>query len=1223
MDGWDDDVREGSGADEGRGGRAEHAGHAEHAEHGERGQYGPHAEDVFVLPDAWKRNLHPRRGGVPRPVPAVDPDAREKAEALVAGDARWIADMLGVAESDPELVGAARAHQGGSPDPLGAAVLARLATRRAPDPGFFVDAWADAFGLPFAACAAVEFDEVLPSYVQSSTRCELFGVKRIPEPNGGWGRAPRPVVDRARALLAVADAAEYGAAVEALARHRHSPRRRVRVSYLVPAEQDWVTECVSDSATATHPDDGVRALLACALGSAEQLDLMRGGAERLSLGWRGWSAAQIATVAEGVGAALGPVLAAELTGAPYQPEAETTRLLADALAELPGDATFAVLLDRVADKHVRPALLTAARKYPVRALRMLAQAALGQGARATAARRLLVGHVAVHRAAALAALPDLPEEAAALVGLLARQEGRLPEAAADALPALLTSPPWAGERVVVKPVVVAGLTAPGETVLAWRPGEREAWAAAETWTNPWAEQDVEKLAERQRAGRLSEHDALRLFAKGPAELVRPLLAEWDGPTWSHSGMDSFTPIVAAHGPVALPMALTLANRLPAALGPLLMPYVDVRVARLMADWLVRLRAAGRTARTWLLRHGPEAAPLLVPDALAKPGRARTAAEAALRLIALEHGDEAVRAAAAGYGPKALAGLEALLGADPLVAALPVKLPEPGAASGWAELPVLSVLPVLPQIALRAADGQSATALPAAAVPHVLMMLALSRSDSPYPGLAALRELCEPESLAEFAWAVFEEWRFAGMPPADAWAVHALGLLGDDVTVGRLTPVIRAWPGEGAHQRAVDGLDALAAIGTDAALLALYGISQRVRFKALKARAAEKIDEVAAGLGLTGEQLGDRLVPDLGLATDGSAVVDYGARRFTVGLDERLTPYVRDGSGKRLKDLPKPGAQDDAELAPAGRKRYAALKKELRAVAPVQLQRLEAAMVSGRSWTGAEFRRLFVEHPLVGHLARRLVWLAAQPGAGRPEDSAPAGPVGTGPVPTGLGTSVPTPGGPVPAGPGTVGPGTAFRVTDDRPLGSYVDAEGAPVAVAEDAVVTLAHPVHLGRDAVARWSAAFDSLAGAVAQPFPQLARPVSAPTQEEAGRHRLTRFEDLTVPVGKVLGLTRRGWERGIPADAGVERWISRRLGPSCHVVIELDPGIAVGALDQYPEQKLETVWLDTVPGDYFPVAEHRWKLADLDPVLASEILADLNDLTDLPDQAEVTGVTD
>ena len=51
----------------------------------------------------------------------------------------------------------------------------------------------------------------------------------------------------------------------------------------------------------------------------------------------------------------------------------------------------------------------------------------------------------------------------------------------------------------------------------------------------------------------------------------------------------------------------------------------------------------------------------------------------------------------------------------------------------------------------------------------------------------------------------------------------------------------------------------------------------------------------------------------------------------------------------------------------------------RTVAADQVRRLESAMVEGRSWSAAEFRDLFVGHPLLRHLVRRLVWLSDSEG----------------------------------------------------------------------------------------------------------------------------------------------------------------------------------------------------------------------------------------------------
>ncbi|WP_405977151.1 DUF4132 domain-containing protein [Streptomyces sp. NBC_00158] len=1106
----------------------------------------PGGEDVFVLPEAWKRNLHPRRGGIPVEVPSADAEAPGRLREWLAADAETVERALAAPKSDPELVGAARAHQSGSRSPLGAAVLAEALPARVGGAEAIADAWAGAYGLPFAARAAVEAFELCTTTVVQRSRTVVEGIGFRPEDGAnGWRRhGAVPLLHRVRALLSVADEDAYRDTVEALARHRRSARRRVATAFLVPTEQGWVDDCCADAATREHHERPVRGLLVCSLGSARQAALF---GDRVDLGRPGWDPAVIATAAEGVGVVMAPWLAADLDrgGA----DTDDVRRLAGALAELPTDEAFGFLLDRVGNKHVRAALVAAARRHPMRALRLLAGASLGPGRAATTAGLLLRAHVAAHPEPALAALADLPEPLAGAVGPLVHRE-LVAEVPAGSLPPLLTSPPWTGRRKAVKPRVVAGLVAEPVTEAVWRPGERESWAGTESWLTGWRPHlPMERLVEQLRAGRGSAWNAVGVFVHGPFDEVRPLLAAWHGPGYSHEGLAVFKPLVARHEEAALPVVLRMAGANPATMGPVLLPFLDVDVARLMADWLVRLKAAGETARTWLVRHGAGAARLLVPDALGPAGPERTAAERALSVIASVHGPDAVREAAQAYGPEAADALEVLLGVDPLVAALPARIPGPAA---WA------TVPALPQILLK-----SGGALPASAVGHVITMLALTTPSSEYPGLEQVRELCTRDSMTGFVWDLFAQWHLAGMPPKETWALHALGRFGDDGTVRALTPVIRAWPGEGAHQRAVDGLEVLASIGTDPALLSLHSISQRVKFKALKLRAQEKITAVAAELGLTAEELSDRLVPDLGLDADGGTVLDYGTRRFTVGFDEGLRPYVLDEDGHRLKDLPKPGVRDDTELAPAERKRFAALRKDVRAVAPDQVRRLEAAMVDGRSWTGAEFRQLFVAHPLVWHLVRRLVWLV------RDGESA-----------------------------------TAFRVTGDR---AYADLSGGAVEVADGAVVSLPHPLHLA-DAAAAWSALF---AGeGIAQPFPQLGRPVLAVTGEEADGERLMRFEGVTVPVGRLLALQKRGWERGEPQDGGVERWFSRRLGPERHVVIGLEEGIAAGLIGEFPDQTLETVWLDTTPCDYWHSRTYPLKFADIDPVLLSEVLADLTELT-------------
>ncbi|WP_455902132.1 hypothetical protein [Rhodococcus gordoniae] len=107
------------------------------------------------------------------------------------------------------------------------------------------------------------------------------------------------------------------------------------------------------------------------------------------------------------------------------------------------------------------------------------------------------------------------------------------------------------------------------------------------------------------------------------------------------------------------------------------------------------------------------------------------------------------------------------------------------------------------------------------------------------------------------------------------------------------PLIRSWPGQSAHKRAVAGLDVLAQIGTDTALLHLHAISEKLKFPALKTAAQDKVEQIAVDLGLTTDQLGDRLAPTFDLDAPDALHLNYGPRSFTLDFDEHLRPILYD------------------------------------------------------------------------------------------------------------------------------------------------------------------------------------------------------------------------------------------------------------------------------------------------------------------------------------------
>ncbi|MBA9003514.1 DUF4132 domain-containing protein [Thermomonospora cellulosilytica] len=1091
-------------------------------------------EDVLVIPDSWLRSLHPRRGGTP--VPAVTPDEQAvQAVAELIGRVDAVVEALREGRrGEPDLAEAARRHLEEEPDPVGAAVIAAVVLMGVGGAEkvhrSFFDAWVIEHGLPFAACALVEACRI--KTVRDAGSGAWLGVERCER----WA-APQVGVEplrRARTLLAQADEPVYQEAVQRLADHRDTPATRWVVSYLVPTRLDWVDQCcASPPGPAWGDGRHTRWLLLHSLSTAGQLAALD-DSFRIFYS-RECSPALLATLADGLGTDALALLLHNLDHAHLG--SEDRRLVFEALAALPSDEAFGTLLERSADRHARAALRTAAKNFPVRALRMPA------AVRTADAKALLAEHVALHTELVRAVLPELPAEVRKVVEPLATSE-RVPDAPPEAVPAALTERPWENP---IRPVVT-GLRSPVTAEVVWAEGEREEWLRSPHRIDAPEDPDWEAYAAGHQSSR-RRIGLVQALVYGPVELVRPLLVEFAPHLDAYRSHVWLSLLAARFELDALPPMLRMARRDPLRLGGTLVPFRTAEVALLMGDWLAQGKKAPDAARAWLDRHGTAAVPLLVPAVLGKTAGPRRSAEHTLRHIAARHGlDDVVEAARAAHGDEAAGALESVLRAHP-------------AQTGTAGPPKIGdwVQPAsLPQVLLRGREH----ALPAEAVRLLIEVLALP---VPYR-MEEIRQACDPDSLAEFGWALFAAWRGHGAPSADGWAFRQLGRTGDDETVRRLTPIIRAWPGEGGHRHAVTGLDVLAEIGTDVALMHLNGIADKVRFKGLREEARRKVGQVADALGLTTEQLADRLVPTLGLDDGGRLTLDYGPRRFVVGFDEQLKPVIADEDGRPRKALPKPGAKDDPELAPAAHKRFAALKKDVRTIASGQLQRMERAMTFGRTWSADEFRRYIVEHPLVWHVARRLVWLG--------EDG---------------GTTTP------------------FRIAEDRTL---ADVEDDAFVLPETAKVRIAHPVDLGEDAVKAWLEVFSDYE--LTQPFLQLTRTVHALTDEERASGRLERFEGLKVPYGDVLALVRRGWERGTPLDAGVERWISRRVADDVHVVIDLDPGFAVGALDATGDhQTLEYVWIAPEPDDYWPSRGTPLTFGLLPAAVASEVLADLTMLAE------------
>jgi predicted DNA-binding WGR domain protein len=480
-------------------------------------------------------------------------------------------------------------------------------------------------------------------------------------------------------------------------------------------------------------------------------------------------------------------------------------------------------------------------------------------------------------------------------------------------------------------------------------------------------------------------------------------------------------------------------------------------------------------------------------------------------------------------------------------------PTPGKLPGFAQPTRLP--PVLID-GRRLGDGQ------------VLTLLATLRDSplgSPQPLVAALRQHADRASLDAFAWRLFDLWLGDGAPPKEKWTLLVLGHLGGDAVALKLAPLVRAWPGENQHPRAVLGLECLRAIGTDTALMQLAGIAQKLKFQGLKNKAKELMEAIAKDKGLSREELEDRIVPDLGLDERGTRIFDFGPRRFEVVLSPDLKPLVRDEERKLRDDLPKPGAKDDTAKADAAGAEWKVLKKALREAAKVQAFRLEQAMVVGRRWAPDEFRTLLVRHPLMVNLVRRLLWGGYDA----------------------KGKLVHT-----------------FRVTEE---GEYADTEDHSSTLDGLASVGIVHPLHLSEGEKSKWGQVFGDYE--IIAPIPQLGRPVYSLEKAEAKAKEIKRFAGKKIPATSLWGgLERLAWVRGAPGDGGIVHEHSKSF-PAAGVtaVLEYEEGIPVGFVQDWEDQTLGVAFLvKTSEARHWFEQNKALPLAKVNVVVLSEVLADL-----------------
>jgi uncharacterized protein DUF4132/HEAT repeat protein len=346
----------------------------------------------------------------------------------------------------------------------------------------------------------------------------------------------------------------------------------------------------------------------------------------------------------------------------------------------------------------------------------------------------------------------------------------------------------------------------------------------------------------------------------------------------------------------------------------------------------------------------------------------------------------------------------------------------------------------------------------------------------------------------------------------------------------------------------------------ATLQLLLSVARRHRTKQVQALAGQLVGRIADERGWTAEELADRTVPTAGLDERGVLELPIGDRVYEAKLEADDTLVLYNPAGKVVKTLPQVSEGPEKVAAAEAKAALSNAKKELAQVYEFQAKRLYEALCTGRLWPIAEWKQYLLEHPIVGRLVQRLVWLGLD-------------------------------------GDGKIS--VSFRPLADLSLS---DVEDQQVALGDFDRVRLAHGSLLSTEASAQWQQHLDDYK--VAPLFTQFGRPLLAGKNGTAIADR----QGYVIEAFKLRSVTQKlGYDRGAPGDGG---WFTEYLKPF--------PSIGITAVIEFtgsplPEENREVALTEAkfmaTSGKRRSTYGSGMALEKVPPVLLSEVWNDLHQI--------------
>jgi hypothetical protein len=224
---------------------------------------------------------------------------------------------------------------------------------------------------------------------------------------------------------------------------------------------------------------------------------------------------------------------------------------------------------------------------------------------------------------------------------------------------------------------------------------------------------------------------------------------------------------------------------------------------------------------------------------------------------------------------------------------------------------------------------------------------------------------------------------------------------------------------------------------------LATLKVRVRFGTAQKEVEKAFDAAAIELNLPRDQVEEMSVPNCGLESVGlreETLGKYRAQLVVTGSDAEFRWF--DAQGKQLKSVP---ASAKAEYGETVKELQSDLKV-VKSMLSAQRERIDSLFLEQKSWSVGVWRERYVNHPLVGTISRRLIWVAQD---------------------------------------------TPITIVD----GLAADINGNTVDIPADAIIRLWHPAGRSVDEVIAWRRRIEFLG--IVQPFKQAHREVYLLTDAE------------------------------------------------------------------------------------------------------------------------------